>query len=113
MRFRKFLPSHKKYQFGIINTIHVVGVDIDRNRKSVLIIETYFYVIQKRINITYLQLKHQGVHLRATDMRDTYTNSNINTFFKAQNESYQMTYAVKKVENLFTWCGHERYSFQL
>ena len=24
------------------------------------------------------------------------------TFFKAQNESYQMTYAVKTVENLFT-----------
>ena len=37
------------------------------------------------------------------DMRDTYTNT------KAQNESYQMTYAVKTVENLFTLCGHERY----
>ena len=42
-------------------------------------------------------------------MRYTYTNSIINDFLKAQNESYQMTYAVKTVENLFTWCGHERY----
>ena len=30
-------------------------------------------------------------------------------FFKAQNESYQMTYSVKTVENSSTWCGHERY----
>ena len=29
------------------------------------------------------------------------------TFFNTQNESYQMTYAVKTVENLFTWYGHE------
>ena len=42
-------------------------------------------------------------------MRDTYTNSIINDFCKAQNESYQMTYAVKTVKNLFKWCGHERY----
>ena len=43
-------------------------------------------------------------------MRDTYTNSLINeVFFKAQNESYQMTYTVKTVENVFTWCGHERF----
>ena len=46
-------------------------------------------------------------------MRDTYTNSIINyylyIFYKAQNEWYQKTYAVKRVENLFTWCGHERY----
>ena len=40
-------------------------------------------------------------------MRETYTNSIINHFFKAQYESYQMTYAVKTVENLFTWCGHD------
>ena len=46
-------------------------------------------------------------------MRDTYTNSIINDFFKAQNESYQMTYAVKTVENLFTWCGHERYPMMM
>ena len=25
--------------------------------------------------------------------------------FKTQNELSQMTYAVKTVENLFTWCG--------
>ena len=31
------------------------------------------------------------------------------TFFKAQNEAYQMTYAVKTVEYLFTLSGHERY----
>ena len=30
-------------------------------------------------------------------------------FFKAQNESYQMTYAVKTVGNLFTWYEHEIY----
>ena len=30
-------------------------------------------------------------------------------FFIAQNESYQMTYAVKTTTKLFTWCGHERY----
>ena len=30
-------------------------------------------------------------------------------FFETQNESYQMTYAVKTEENVFTWCGHERY----
>ena len=56
-----------------------------------------------------MQLKHLGVHLHGLDMRETYTNSIINEFFEAQNESYQMTYAVKTLENLFTWCGHERY----
>ena len=30
-------------------------------------------------------------------------------FFKAQNKSCPMTYAVKTVKKLFTWCGHERY----
>ena len=34
-------------------------------------------------------------------------------FFKAQNESYQMTYAVKTVENVFTWWGHERYQMMM
>ena len=57
-----------------------------------------------------MQLKHhKGVHLHGLDMRDTYTNSITDAFFKAQNESYQMTYAVKTVDHLFTWCGHERY----
>ena len=56
-----------------------------------------------------MQLKHLGVHLHGLDLRDTYTNSIINEFFQAQNESYQMTYAVKTLKNLFTWCGHERY----
>ena len=54
--------------------------------------------------VAYLQWKHQGVHLHGLDMRDTYTNSIINDnvgAIKAQNESYQMTYAVKTVENLF------------
>ena len=53
--------------------------------------------------MAYLQLKLWGFHLHGLDMRDTYTNSIINDFFKAENESYQMTYAVKTVENLFTW----------
>ena len=48
-------------------------------------------------------LKRWGVHLHGLDMRDTYTNSIINDFLKAQNESYQMTYAVKTLGNLFTW----------
>ena len=55
--------------------------------------------------MAYLQVKHQGVHLHGLGMRDTYTNSiiydNDCCYFKAQNESYQMTYAVKSVENLF------------
>ena len=60
--------------------------------------------------MAYFQLKHQRVHLHGLDMRHAYTNSIVNDFFfKALNESYQMTYAVKTVENLFTWCGHERY----
>ena len=42
-------------------------------------------------------------------MRNTHTNSIINDFFSSQNESYQMTYAVKTADNLFTWYGHERY----
>ena len=50
-----------------------------------------------------MQLKHLGVHLHGLDMRDTYTNAIINEFFLAQNESYQMTYAVKTLDNLFTW----------
>ena len=54
-----------------------------------------------------MQLKHLGVHLQGLDIGDTYTNSIINEFFKAKNESHQMTYAVKTFENLFTWCGHD------
>ena len=56
-----------------------------------------------------MPLKHWGVKLHGLDMRDTYTNSIINDFFKAQDESYQMTYAVKTLENLFTWYEHEIY----
>ena len=63
--------------------------------------------------VAYLQFKHQGVHLHSLDMRDTYTNLIINdndvVIFKAQNESYQMTYAVKPV----IWCGHERYPMMM
>ena len=47
-------------------------------------------------------------------MRDTHINSIIDdVFFSKQNESYQMTYAVKTAENLFTWCGHERYPMMM
>ena len=58
--------------------------------------------------VAYFQLKHQGVHLHGFDMRDTYTNSIINDNdcnFKAQNVTYQMTYAVKTLE-FISWCGH-------
>ena len=34
-------------------------------------------------------------------------------FFKAQNESYQMVYAVKTVENLFTLYEHEIYPIMM
>ena len=55
--------------------------------------------------MAYLQLKHLGVRLPGLDMRDTYTNSIINdndrVILKHRIESYQMTYAVKIVENLF------------
>ena len=42
--------------------------------------------------------------------RYIYLFNNTIRFFKAQNESYHMTYAVKTVEHLFTRCGHERYT---
>ena len=42
MRYRNILNSHKKYQFGIINRIHLVGVDMIEIANSILIIETYF-----------------------------------------------------------------------
>ena len=35
------------------------------------------------------------------------------TFFKAQNESYQMTYSDKTVEKLFTWYEHEIYPMMI
>ena len=35
------------------------------------------------------------------------------SFFKAQNESYQMTYAVETVKKLFTWYGRERHSMMM
>ena len=64
--------------------------------------------------MAYLQLKHLGVYLHGFDMRDTCTNLIINyVFFKALNECYQITYAVKTVENLFTWGGHERYKMMM
>ena len=34
-------------------------------------------------------------------------------FFIGQIESYQMTYAFKTVENLFTQCGYERYPMMM
>ena len=46
-------------------------------------------------------------------MRDTYTNSIIQTFFYAESASYPMTIAVKTVETLFTRCGHERYTMMM
>ena len=76
--------------------------------------------------MAYLQLKHYGVHLHGLDVRDTYTNLIINDNdgnCKAKNATYQLTYEVKTVENLFhgadicsqnstkfiSWCGHQRY----
>ena len=58
--------------------------------------------------LAYLQLKHQGIHVHGLDKRDTYTIQLQTTFVTAQNKSY-VTYAAKTLENLFTWCGHERY----
>ena len=45
MRYRNILPSHKKYQFGIFYTIHLVGVDMVEIANSILIKEAYFYMI--------------------------------------------------------------------
>ena len=73
--------------------------------------------------MAYFQLKYLGVHLHGLDMRNTiYTNSIIKTFFKAQNELYHMTYAVKTVEHWFstwmslmsvelTWVRHDRHIY--
>ena len=45
---------------------------------------------------------------------ETYAKPIINEFlFKAQNESYQMTYAVKTVENVFTWYEREIYPMMM
>ena len=50
--------------------------------------------------MAYLGLKHWGVHIHGLDMR-------------AQNESYQMTYAIKTVENLLTCYEHEIYPMMM
>ena len=73
-------------------------------------------MIWKRINIDLFAietLESSFTHLHGIGMRDTYANSILIFFFKAQNESYQMTSAVKTVENLFAWCGHERYPMMM
>ena len=44
-------------------------------------------------------------------MRDTYTNSIINVFFVILSRKWIVSndiYVVKTVENVFTFCGHER-----
>ena len=80
----------------------------DRNCKFKINNKNVFIYDIKMQIFSYLQLKHYWVNLHGLDMGDTYTNSIIKSFFKAQNELYHMTYAVKTVENLFTGCGHER-----
>ena len=44
MRYRNILPRQQKYQFGLF-AIHLVGVDMIEIANSILIIETYFYMI--------------------------------------------------------------------
>ena len=44
MRHRNIVPRDKNYQLGL-STIHLVGVDMIEIVNSILIIETYFYMI--------------------------------------------------------------------
>ena len=77
MRYRNILPRHKNTNLGL-STIHLVGVDMIKIANSTLIIETYFYMIWKRINSGLLAVETFGIefiNLHGLDMRDTYTNS--------------------------------------
>ena len=67
----------------------------------IFIMETYFYIL-KRINIGLFAVEtlQEFIYMLKIYMRDAYTDSIINSFFKAQNESYQMTHAVKTVKNI-------------
>ena len=47
MRYRNILHSHKIYQLGS-STIHLVGVDMIEIVNSILLIETYFYILKFR-----------------------------------------------------------------
>ena len=68
MTYINILPSHKNTTLRSW-TIHLVGVDMIAIANSILIIETYFYMIWKRAILAYLQLKHKGVYLHCLVMR--------------------------------------------
>ena len=66
MRYRDIYPRHKKYQFGIIynsfswcrklQTFNMIEI-----ANKILIIETYFYMIQKRINSDLFAVEILGI----------------------------------------------------
>ena len=58
MRYRNILHRHKKYQFRI--TINLVDADMIEIANSILIIETYFYMMIKRINIGQFAIETLG-----------------------------------------------------
>ena len=60
----------------------------------------------------YFQLKHKNIHLDGLDISDKYTNSIIKKPFPSHKINI-VSYAVRKVENLFTWCEHERYTMTM
>ena len=88
-----------------LSTIHLVGVDTIEIGNSILIIETYLCMISKLINGGLFAVETLGSSFTwFRHEKYIYTNSIINDNdgnFKAQNVTYQMTYPVKTVYNLF------------
>ena len=64
--------------------MHLVCVDMIEIANSILIIETNFYMIQKRVNVALFADETLGSLFKWLDKRNTYTNSIINDFFFEQ-----------------------------
>ena len=91
--------------------IYLLSADMTEIANLKLIMKRIFFIC---INIGLFAVETLWHYLHDWDMRDAYTDSIIKYgFLKAQNESYKMTYAVKTVHHLFTWCGHERYTMMI
>ena len=107
MSIKTFLVVTKKYPFGIIYN-SFSWCTYDRNLKfkinyrNVFLydIKTHKYWLfgVEPLVCSFSWFRHERYIYKFNYKRG---------FCKAQNESYHMTYAVKTVENLFTWCGHE------
>ena len=61
-----------------LSTIHLVGLDKIEMADSIIIKETFFYMISKRMHSGLFAVETLGSSLHGLDMRDTYTNSIIN-----------------------------------